>query len=111
MVTNVPENYPGHRRRVYPGFLQLASFIGMNLERHIKSHVDLFNDLLNDNTEKAQKQKKFYNEYLSVMDLPAEFYLQTIKEVFHDFSLAKGKLVSRGRKVNLDLITNSALMV
>ena len=54
--------------------------------------------------------KKFYNEYLSVMDLPAEFYLQTIKEVFHDFSLAKGKLVSRGRKVNLDFITNSALM-
>ena len=110
LVTNVPENYPGYRRRVYPGFFQLASFISMNLERHTNSHIDLFNDLVNQNTEKAEKNKKFYNEYLSVMDLPAEFYLQTIKEVFHDFSLAKGKLISRGRKVNLDSITNSALM-
>jgi len=82
----------------------------MNLERHINSHIELFNDLINQNTEKVEKHKKFYNEYLSVMDLPAEFYLQTIKEVFHDFSLAKGKLISRGRKVNLDFITNSALM-
>ncbi len=110
LVTNVPENYPGHRRRVYPGFMQLASFINMNLDRHINSHVELFNDLLNKNTAKAEKQKKFYNEYLSVMDLPAEFYLQTIKEVFHDFSLAKGKFISRGRKVNLDFISNTALM-
>ena len=110
LVTNVPENYPGHRRRVYPGFLQLTSFISMNLDRHINSHIELFNDLLNNNTAKAEKQKKFYNEYLSVMDLPAEFYLQTIKEVFHDFSLAKGTLISRGRKVNLDFINNTAIM-
>jgi len=110
LVTNVPENYPGHRRRVYPGFLQLTSFISMNFDRHINSHIELFNDLLNNNTAKAEKQKKFYNEYLSVMDLPAEFYLQTIKEVFHDFSLAKGTLISRGRKVNLDFINNTAIM-
>jgi|JFJP01.1.fsa_nt_gi poly(3-hydroxybutyrate) depolymerase len=110
LVTNVPENYPGHRRRVYPGFLQLTSFISMNLDRHINSHIELFHDLLNNNTAKAEKQKKFYNEYLSVMDLPAEFYLQTIKEVFHDFSLAKGTLISRGRKVNLDFINNTAIM-
>ena len=110
LVTNVPENYPGHRRRVYPGFIQLASFLNMNLERHTNSHIELFNSLLRNDTGKAEKQKKFYDEYLSVMDIPAEFYLQTIKEVFHDFSLAKGKFVSRGRKVNLDFITNSALM-
>ncbi len=110
LVTNVPENYPGYRRRVYPGFLQLTGFINMNLDKHINSHIELFNDLLNNNTEKAQKQKKFYNEYFSVMDLTAEFYLQTIKEVFHDFSLAKGTFVSRGRKVNLDFINNTALM-
>jgi poly(3-hydroxybutyrate) depolymerase len=110
LVTNVPENYPGYRRRVYPGFLQLTAFINMNLNKHVNSHVELFNDLLNNNTEKAQKQKKFYNEYFSVMDLTAEFYLQTIKEVFHDFSLAKGTFVSRGRKVNLDFINNTALM-
>lgn len=110
LITNVPSNYPGYRRRVYPGFLQLAGFMAMNLQRHITSHYDLFKDLVGGNEEQVDKQKKFYDEYLSVMDLPAEFYLQTIKEVFHDFSLAKDKFVSRGRKVHLDSITKSALM-
>lgn len=110
LVTSVPENYPGYRRKVYPGFLQLAGFMSMDIQRHIASHVDLFKDLMNGDVEKAEKQKKFYDEYLSVMDLPAEFYLQTIKEVFHEFSLAKGKFVSRGRKVHLGAITKCALM-
>ena len=110
LITNVPSNYPGYRRRVYPGFLQLAGFMAMNLQRHLTSHYDLFKDLVGGNEEQVDKQKKFYDEYLSVMDLPAEFYLQTIKEVFHDFSLAKDKFVSRGRKVHLDSITKSALM-
>jgi poly(3-hydroxybutyrate) depolymerase len=110
LVTSVPSNYPGYRRRVYPGFLQLAGFINMNLQNHVTSHVDLFENLIAQDDEKTQKHKKFYDEYLSVMDLTAEFYLQTIKEVFHDFSLAKGKFVSRGRKVDLNAITNCALM-
>lgn len=110
VITSVPSNYPGYRRRVYPGFIQLAGFINMNLQRHITSHVDLFKNLLANDEVAANKQKKFYDEYLSVMDLPAEFYLQTIKEVFHDFSIARGKFISRGRKVNLDAITKSALM-
>jgi len=110
LITNVPENYPGYRRRVYPGFLQLLSFISMNLERHISSHNDMFKALMENDIEKAEKQKKFYDEYLSVMDLPAEFYLQTIKEVFHEFSLAKGKFFSRGIRVNLESISQCALM-
>ena len=110
LITNVPSNYPGHRRRVYPGFLQLAGFMAMNLQNHITSHVDLFKNLLIEDDEKAEKQKSFYDEYLSVMDLTAEFYLQTIKEVFHDFSLAKGKFISRGRKVDLTAITKCALL-
>jgi poly(3-hydroxybutyrate) depolymerase len=110
VITNVPSNYPGHRRRVYPGFLQLAGFISMNLQRHVDSHVDLFKHLINGDNEQIDKQKKFYDEYLSVMDLPAEFYLQTIKEVFHEFSLAKDKFISRGREVHLESITQSALM-
>lgn len=110
MITSVPSNYPGYRRRVYPGFLQLLSFVNMNLQRHITSHFDMYKSLLIEDDEKADKQKKFYDEYFSVMDLPAEFYLQTIKEVFHDFSLAKGKFISRGRKVNLAAIEKCALL-
>eukprot|EP00916_Digyalum_oweni_P019794 GHVL01033041.1.p1 GENE.GHVL01033041.1~~GHVL01033041.1.p1 ORF type:complete len:416 (-),score=46.66 GHVL01033041.1:1480-2727(-) len=110
LITNVPPNYPVHRRRVYPGLLQLAGFMAMNLQNHITSHVDLFKNLLVEDDEKAENQKSFYDEYLSVMDLTAEFYLQTIKEVFHDFSLAKGKFISRGRKVDLTAITKCALL-
>ena len=110
MITSVPGNYPGFRRRVFPGFLQLLSFISMNFQRHITSHFDLYQNLLVEDDEKAAKQKIFYDEYFSVMDLTAEFYLQTIKEVFHDFSLAKNKFVSRGRKVDLTAIKKCALL-
>lgn len=110
MISTVPSNYPGFRRKVYPGFLQLFSFVNMNLQRHVTSHFDLYKNLLVEDDEKASRQKMFYDEYFSVMDLPAEFYLQTIKEVFQDFSLATGKFVSRGRKVNLDAITKCALL-
>lgn len=108
-ITRVPINYPGFMRPVYPGFLQLAGFMAMNLQSHIDSHIKLYQNLLADE-EEAEKRKKFYNEYLSVMDLPAEYFLQTIKEVFQDYSLATGKLISRGRKVDLAKIENPALM-
>ncbi len=110
VVMPVPPNYPGYMRKVYPGFLQLIGFISLNLQRHISSHIDMYNNLLIEDDEKAEQQKKFYDEYLSVMDLPAEFYLQTIKEVFQDFALAKGKLISRGRAVHLENITKCALL-
>ncbi|WPY00343.1 Polyhydroxyalkanoate depolymerase [Candidatus Trichorickettsia mobilis] len=110
VITIVPPNYPGYMRHVYPGFLQLAGFMSLNLQRHVDSHFDMFKNLLIEEDDKADVQKKFYDEYLSVMDLPAEFYLQTIKEVFQEFSLAKGELVSRGRKVDLKSITTCSLL-
>jgi poly(3-hydroxybutyrate) depolymerase len=110
VITSVPPNYPGYMRKVYPGFLQLAGFMSLNMQRHIDSHIDMFKNLLVEDDDKAESQKKFYDEYLSVMDLPAEFYLQTIKEVFHDYSLANNKLISRGRKVDLKAIRKTALM-
>lgn len=110
VITPVPPNFPGHMRKVFPGFMQLAGFMSINLERHINSHIDLFKDLLAENDEEADKQKRFYDEYFAVMDLPAEFYLQTISEVFQKYSLAKGMLVSRGRKIIPSSITKCALL-
>lgn len=110
VITSVPFNHPGFTRKVYPGFLQLAGFISMNWRKHVDSHLELFKHLLIDDDDKAENQKKFYDEYLSVMDLPAEFYLQTIKEVFHKFSLAKNQLISRGRKVDTTKITKTAIL-
>jgi poly(3-hydroxybutyrate) depolymerase len=110
VIMPVPPNYPGYMRQVYPGFLQLAGFMSLNIARHIDSHLDMFKNLFLEEDEKAEADKKFYDEYLSVMDLPAEFYIQTIKQVFQDFDLAKGKLISRGRKVDTRSITKCALL-
>ena len=109
VITVVPHNYPGFRRKVYPGFLQLTGFILLHLQTHIESYVDLYHNLTADDTEKVKKQESFYDEYLATMDLPAEFYLQTVKEVFKDFSLATGHMMSRDRKVDLSMITKPAL--
>jgi polyhydroxyalkanoate depolymerase len=106
----VPMRYPGAFRRVYPGFLQLAGFMTMNLDRHVNAHVDLFHHLVKGDGESAEATRKFYDEYMSVMDLPAEFYLQTIREVFQEHSLPLGKLVSRGRPVEPAAITRTALL-
>ena len=108
-ITKVPPNYPGKGRLVYPGFLQLVGFIGLNWRKHLESHLEMFHNLLIEEDEHADTQKAFYDEFLSVMDLPAEFFLQTIHEVFHKFSLARGKLVSRGRHVDTSCITKTAL--
>jgi len=110
VITTVPNNYPGAGRKVYPGFLQLAGFISLNLNRHLDSYLELFKNLVSHNETDADIHKKFYDEYLSVMDLPAEFYLQTVREVFKKFSLARGKLKSRGREVDAGNITVPALL-
>lgn len=109
VISKVPFNYPGFMRPVYPGFLQVAGFISMNIDRHINSHIELYEHLVCEEDDKAQHQIKFYDEYFAVMDLPAEFYLQTIEQVFLKFALAKGELISRGRKVDLSAITRPAL--
>lgn len=110
VIFEVPNGYLGQGRKVYPGFIQLSGFMSMNIWKHIESHIKLFECLITGKIDKAEKIKNFYDEYLAVMDIPAEFYLQTIEEVFQKFSLATGKLISRGRKVNLKHITETALL-
>lgn len=92
VIHNVPLFYPGANRRVYPGFLQLSGFMSMNLDNHVGSYLKFYHHLVNGDGESAEIHRKFYNEYLSVMDIPAEFYLQTVKTVFQDHSLPRGKM-------------------
>lgn len=111
MVTmKVPPNYPGYGRNVYPGFMQLLGFLSLNMPRHIDSHIELLQSLLEGDHEKAEHIIKFYDEYLAVMDMSADFYLQTIEEVFQEFALARDELVSRGRAIHLKNITKTALL-
>jgi len=109
-ITTVPANYPGFMRQVYPGFLQLTGFMTMNLDRHIDAHVQLFNHLVDGDGENAESHRTFYNEYLAVMDITAEFYLQTVQEVFQKHSLPKGKLMYRNERVDCGTITRTALL-
>jgi poly(3-hydroxybutyrate) depolymerase len=110
LVAAVPRRYKGGGRRVYPGFVQLAAFMSMNLERHVKAHADLFNHLAKGDDEKARLVKDFYDEYFAVLDLPAEFYLETVQWVFQEFRLARGTLDYRGRRVDLRAIRRTALL-
>ncbi|HYG27938.1 MAG TPA: polyhydroxyalkanoate depolymerase [Caulobacteraceae bacterium] len=110
MIYTVPPPYPGMGRRVYPGFVQLASFMSMNLERHSQAHREYFNDLVKGDGDSADKHRGFYDEYLSVLDLTEEFYLQTVDIVFQNHLLPKGELVHRGQLVRPDLITDIGLM-
>jgi poly(3-hydroxybutyrate) depolymerase len=111
MIHTVPPPYPGAGRRVYPGFVQLYGFMSMNEERHQDAHWEYFNDLVKGDGDGAAKHLEFYDEYLSVLDLTEEFYLQTIDIVFQDYLLPKGELVHHdGRPVRLEAITDIALM-
>jgi poly(3-hydroxybutyrate) depolymerase len=110
LVSTVPLRYPGAMRRVYPGFLQLMAFMSMNLDRHLDSFRALFQQLVNNEHEKAAATRTFYEEYLAVCDLPAEFYLETVRLVFQEYALPKGELTWRGRKVDLSAIRRTALL-
>ena len=110
VITRVPLNYPGFMRRVYPGFLQLAGFMSMNFDRHVDAHKKLFNDITVGDGEGATATREFYNEYLAVADLPAEFYLQTIDEVFHKHSLPDGELYHYDKRVRPEAITKTAIL-
>jgi poly(3-hydroxybutyrate) depolymerase len=110
MIYNVPPPYPGAGRRVYPGFVQLYSFMSMNAERHQEAHRRYFEDLVKGDGDSAERHREFYDEYLSVLDLTEEFYLQTVDIVFQKHSLAKGELIHRGRLVRPEAITDIALM-
>ncbi len=110
VVTEVPPPYPGMFRRVYPGFIQLTNFIAMNFDRHLESYGALFEHLVQGDDEAADKKRAFYEEYRAVMDLPAEFYLQTIKTVFQDHELPRGKMIARWHPVLPEYITRTALL-
>jgi poly(3-hydroxybutyrate) depolymerase len=110
VIYRVPQNYPGAGRPVYPGFLQHSGFIAMNPDRHLKSHYDYFRDLLRGDEESADFHRSFYNEYNAVLDMPAEYYLDTIKTVFQDFALVNGTWDVRGERVRPQDITTSALL-
>ncbi len=110
LIGIVPTRYPGAMRRVYPGFLQLAAFMNMNLERHVESFRKLYDDLVAGETEKAAATRRFYEEYFAVADLPAEFYLETVRLVFQEYALPLGKLEWRGRKVDPRAIRRTALL-
>lgn len=110
MIHTVPGIYPGAFRRVYPGFLQLASFMGMNLSRHVDAHYAYFQNLVKGDGDSTEKHRDFYDEYLAVMDLSEEFYIQTLVEVFQNYSLARGVFEHRGRLVDPSKITKTALL-
>ncbi|MDB5501566.1 MAG: polyhydroxyalkanoate depolymerase, intracellular, partial [Tardiphaga sp.] len=110
VITRVPFPHPGVARDVYPGFLQLNGFISMNLDRHMDAHKNLFNHLVQGDGDLADKHRDFYDEYLAVMDLTAEYYLQTVDTVFVKHALPKGEMTHRGKKVEPAAIVNVALM-
>ena len=110
LISHVPLPHRGHLRRVYPGFVQLSAFMSMNLERHQQSFRHLYELLVEGRTEEARTIQTFYDEYLAVNDLPAEFYLETVEKVFQTYDLAVGTLQYKGRKVNPAAIRRTALM-
>jgi poly(3-hydroxybutyrate) depolymerase len=110
VLMQVPFPHPGFLRWVYPGFLQLGGFMSMNLDRHVTAHQDLFRHLVAGDGDSAEKHRDFYDEYLAVMDLTAEFYLQTVKTVFIDHALPNGTMTHRGRPVRPAAIRRTALL-
>lgn len=109
VVMPVPWPQPGFGRSVYPGFLQLSGFMSMNLDRHMTAHKDFYLNLVKNDGDSAEKHREFYDEYLAVMDLTAEFYLQTVETVFIEHALPKGTMMQRGRAVDPAAIRNVAL--
>jgi len=110
LISHVPLPHKGYMRRVYPGFVQLSAFLSMNLDRHKQSFKDLYQHLVNGDLEKANVIRVFYDEYLAVNDLPAEFYLETVEKVFQTYDLPLGKLSYKDRIVNPAAIRRTALM-
>lgn len=110
VIATVPMQYNGAGRRVYPGFLQLAGFMSMNLGNHMMSHFEMFKHLTVGDEESAQATKDFYEEYRSVCDMDAAFYLQTVEEVFQKHSLPKGEFIHRGKVIDPGAITDTAIM-
>lgn len=110
LISHVPWRHAGAGRRVYPGFVQLSAFIGMNKERHVNAFRDYYQHLVDDEFDKAEVTRTFYEEYMAVADLAADFYLDTVRLVFQQYALAKGELTLCGRRVNPAAIRRTALL-
>jgi len=110
LTAMVPLRYPGAFRRVYPGFVQLAAFMSLNIERHVKAHRELYQNIAEGEIEKAAMIKAFYDEYFAVLDLTAEFYLETVRIIFQEHALPLGKLTWRGRVVDPGAIRRTMLL-
>ncbi len=110
VICRVPPGFKGRGQLVYPGFIQLTGFMSMNMDSHISKHFKFFSDLVKGDGESAEAHRQFYNEYLAVMDMPAQYYLDTIRRVFLEHQLPKGELEFRGEKVDLKTIKTMALM-
>jgi poly(3-hydroxybutyrate) depolymerase len=109
VIQRVPAKYPGYMRRVYPGFLQYMGFVAMNPDRHMSSHWDFYQDLVKGDGDSAEGHRRFYDEYNAVIDMPAEYYLDTIKVVFQEYQLPQGKMRVRGQLVQPASIKDTAL--
>jgi len=110
VLSFVPFPHSGVMRRVYPGFMQLTGFMTMNLERHVTAHNDLFHNLVKGDCDSVKAHQDFYDEYMAVMDLSADFYLQTVKTVFQEHSLPDGKMMHRGQRVDCKAIRKTAII-
>jgi poly(3-hydroxybutyrate) depolymerase len=109
VITRVPLKYPGYMRRVYPGFLQHSGFVAMNPDRHLQAHIDFYNHLVEGDGESAEAHRKFYDEYNAVMDLPAEYYLETLDMVFIKHQLPQGEMTVAGQRVKPWAVRETAL--
>ncbi len=109
VIMTVPKRHPGAGRKVYPGFIQLSSFMAMNMDSHINKHKDYIGDVFHGKEEKSANHRNFYDEYLAVLDLNADFFLETIDSVFINQYLANGKMTYRGELIDLSAITNTPL--
>jgi poly(3-hydroxybutyrate) depolymerase len=110
LIDRVPVQHAGAYRRVYPGFLQITAFMSMNLERHLRAFARQFENIVDEDEKGVAAHRAFYEEYFAVMDLPASFYLQTVNRIFQKHELARGVLVSRGRKIEPAAIRRTALL-
>jgi len=109
VICTVPDNYAGAGQQVYPGFIQLSGFLSMNMDSHINKHFTFFGDLVKGDGDSAESHRKFYNEYLAVMDMPAQYYLETVKRVFIEHDLPRGTMTYRGEKVDSSAVDAVAL--
>jgi poly(3-hydroxybutyrate) depolymerase len=110
LITAVPARFAGAGRHVYPGFIQLSAFVSMNLPRHVRAHMDLYGHIVKGEDAKADAKRKFYDEYFSIADLPAEFYLETVQKVFQEYHLPRGRFEYRGQVVDPAAIRETALL-